>query len=187
MKRFRRGVSLSELLVVMTACTALMTLSSQLVCRVMRTQVESRALADAERNTMRMADSFRHDVHRAQSFSIDLAAAGDVPFLRLELAGGRSVLYSRANGLVLRRESGAEQPSSREEFQLPAAAKLTVQKLDSPRRLQLTLSVDPAAQLRSDGKNSTNWPLIPVGLQAEAIVSGDSRFAAAPVAEEPAE
>jgi hypothetical protein len=187
MKRARRGISLSELLVVMTACTALMTLSSQLVCRVMRIQVESRGLADAERNTMRLAGNFRSDVHRAQSFAIDPAAAGEAPFLRIVLAGGRSVAYSRQSGAVLRQESGAEQPTAREEFKLPAAAELNVRELDSPQRLELTLSVDPAAQLRRDGKSVSDWPLIPVSLQAEAIVSRDSQFASGPAVEESAE
>ena len=57
MNHRRRGVSLTELLVVMTACTVVMTLTSQLICRVMRIQVESRAHVDVERNAMRLADN----------------------------------------------------------------------------------------------------------------------------------
>ena len=50
-KRHRRGVSLVELLVVMSAATVILTLSTGLIHRIMHAQSKARVLADMERTT----------------------------------------------------------------------------------------------------------------------------------------
>ena len=187
MNHRRRGVSLTELLVVMTACTVVMTLTSQLICRVMRIQIESRAQFDVERNAMRLADQFRSDVHQAESAVTDAATLGENVLLQLEFADGQQAEYSRHEGTVLRQVSRAQEPIAREEFEFPAACKLAIQETGSPPRLVLTLSTSPLAA-RANGDNQlVSVPMIPASLQVEAEIGRDARFTATPQGEEASE
>jgi hypothetical protein len=179
----RRGISLTELLVVMTACSALVTLSSGLICRIMRVHVESRAYNDAERNANRLADSFRRDVHRAQSITPNRAANRDSMLLQLELADGRQAEYSWQNDTVLREESGADRPSSREEFALPTTCELAIEELDAPRRIVMTVSSDLKARLLDDPKVRPVGHLVAINLQVEAVVGRDAKITANSVVE----
>lgn len=63
-KWYRRGVSLIELLVVMSAATVILTLSTGLIHRIMHAQSKARGLAEIERTTLRLGNRFRRDVHR---------------------------------------------------------------------------------------------------------------------------
>lgn len=183
----RRGVSLSELLVVMTACSALLTLSSGLVCRMMRVHIDARAYNDAERNAARLSESFRRDVHRAQSISRPLATRRDAALLTFEFSDGRKGIYSRQNGTVLREESGADRPISRDEFDLPPACELEIEELDTPSRIVLTVSSDLRAQLHEDPRVQPVGKLVPINLRAEAVVGRDAKITAPSLAEEASE
>lgn len=179
----RRGMSLTELLVVMTACSALLTLSSSLVCRVMRVHVDARAYDNAERNATRLADSFRRDVHRAQSVTRGLASSRDSLLLQLEFSDGSHAKYSWLQSTVLREESSPDHPAAREEFELPASCDLAIEEVDAPRRVVLTLSSDIKARLQEDPKVRPIGQLVPVAMQVEAVVGRDARLTASPVAE----
>lgn len=187
MNSSRRGVSLSELLVVMTACSALLTLSSSLVCRMMRLHVDSRAYESAERNANRLADNFRRDVHRAQFITRDPATGRDAVLMQVELSDGRNAKYSWQDGTVLREESGAERPAARDEFELPAACDLTIGELDAPRRLVLTVSSDLKARLQEDPRVRPVGHLIPIHLQVEAVVGRDAQLTASAAVEDASE
>lgn len=180
----RRGLSLSELLVVMTACSALLTLSSGLVCRMMRVHIDARAYNDAERNATRLSDSFRRDVHRARSVSRPPAAGRDAALVTFEFSDGRKGIYSRQNSTVLREESGADRPISREEFDLPPACELEIEELDAPPRVVLTVSSDLRAQLHEDPRKLPVGKLVPINLRAEAVVGRDAKITAPSSVEE---
>lgn len=179
----RRGMSLTELLVVMTACSALLTLSSSLVCRVMRVHVDARTYDNAERNATRLADNFRRDVHRTQSVAPGLTKSRDPVFLQLEFSDGGHAKYSWQDGTVLREESSPDGPASREEFELPASCDLTIEEFDAPRRVVLTLSSDLKTRLQEDSKVRPIGQFVPVNLQVEAVVGRDARLTASPVVE----
>lgn len=183
----RRGVSLSELLVVMTACSALLTLSSGLVCRVMRVHVDTRAYNSAERNATRLADNFRRDIHQATSVVRDRASSRDSVFLHLELPGGREAKYSWEHGIVVREESGSDQPTSREEFELPMTCDLAIEELESPRRIALTLSSNLKARMQDDPKVRPVGQLILVNMHVEAVVGRDAKITATSAVEGEAE
>ncbi len=170
----RRGASLAELLVVMTACSVVMTLTSQLVCRVMRIQIESRAQVDVERNAMRLSDQFRSDVHRAKSAVTDDGDLAESVVLRLEFADGRLAEYSWDHGTAVRQVSGGEGPAARDEFEFPATADLAIQKTGTPPRLVLTLSTTPPAKPIGSDKPLAQPPTIPASLQAVAVIGRDT-------------
>jgi hypothetical protein len=184
MKSRRRGVSLSELLVVMTACTVVMTITSQLICRVMQIQIQSRAQADTERNAIRLSTRFRSDVHQAKSTTTGAADADSGVLLRLTLADEREVQYSRRQGKVFRQESGTGKPIGREEFEFPASCDVQMEKLQRPERLVLTIrSNQPTGQPGTE-RGGSSAPTAPASIRVEAVVGADLRLLPTPGVDE---
>jgi hypothetical protein len=172
----RRGISLTELLVVMSACGVVISLSSSLVCRVMRIEIESRSLAAVERNALRLSEQFRHDVQQAQTAETPDNSAGEAVFLRLRFADGRQAEYSRQDDIILRKVSGNGLPTAREEFEFPATSRLEMQIVGSPQRIVLTISTPPVVATPSDDQPFQALNQRPVSLHAEATLGRDLRF-----------
>lgn len=174
--RTRRGVSLIELLMTMSACTVVLTLTGVLLQRAMRVQIESRAAASAERNALRLAAQFRGDVHEAKSVAANASAGGGEAFLRLELDGGRNVEYSRHENVLQRVESGGDKPAWREEFAFPAVSQLTIDQEDSPPRVALTLGATRVETRPTDAKPLVRPIAAALHFHVEAIVGQNHRF-----------
>jgi hypothetical protein len=140
-----------ELLVVMSACSVILTMSASLIHRAMRTQSESRAFYDAQRSALRLARQFRDDVHHATTASLNRGELGENVVLRLQFAGERTAEYGHADSEVLRNLSRRGGAISREEFAFPSPIKLDVRQEDSPPRIVLTITAerDAAAATRS--------------------------------------
>ena len=166
--RKKRGVSLVELLVVMSAATVILTMSTTLIHRLMRTQSRARLVADGERSSLRLSESFRNDVHRARSSRIDQTNLPDDVLVRLQLTDGTSVEYGQENAKILRvaRESG--KVVAREEFAFPASIEATLKRPDDQ---SLVLTVTARAERASpvDGHPPMPAEFIPVDLQVAAL------------------
>lgn len=115
-KSHRRGVSLIELLVVMSAATVILTLSTGLIHRIMHAQSKARGLADSERTTLRLGDRFRQDVHQATQVTVDKSQLADGSFLRLQLADGSSLEYRREDATIQCVQLDGSRTIAREEF-----------------------------------------------------------------------
>src|SRR3954454_16961207 len=100
--KVRRGVSLTELLLLMSSYTMILTMCAVLLHRVMRVQIESRSFVDAERTSERLGDQFRQDVHQATTADVDAAKLKNDVFLRLQLPDSQTIEYIRLKGNVLR-------------------------------------------------------------------------------------
>lgn len=174
--RTRRGVSLIELLVTMSACTVVLTLTGVLLQRAMRVQIESRAAASAERTALRLATQFRRDVHEAKSVTANASAGGGEVFLRLGLDGGRNVEYSRRENVVQRVESGGDKPTWREDFAFPSVSEMTIKQEESPRRLAITITAPRTEPLATDAKPLLRPIAIPMYFHVEPIVGQNHRF-----------
>lgn len=181
MKRSRRGVSLAELLVVMIACMTLITLSSQLICRVMRAHIDSRGNADVERNALRLSRQFRSDAHRA--FEVEVDADGKGGLVALELASGEVAEYRYHDHDIVRTLSREGQLVRVEEYAFPESIKCNVEQLRDPTRLQLTALAMPSP-IRILGITDSKQPALiqpsnPVHLHVEVVVGRDLRLASA--------
>jgi hypothetical protein len=189
MKPSRRGVSLAELLVVMIACVAVISLSSQLICRVMRAQMDSRGHADVERNALRLSRQFRCDVHRA--VKAEIALDKNEVLATLELAGGDVAEYRCDNQEIERTILRNGERVSLEEYRFPETIKCDVKQLSDPPRLQLTaLAVPTPVQVlgKSEAEEFVAMPPAnPVHLRIEAVLGRDQRMASAVASEEVAE
>ncbi|HND56023.1 MAG TPA: hypothetical protein PLV92_26590 [Pirellulaceae bacterium] len=63
----RPGATLVELLIVMSACSVVLTTSAVLMHRVFRAHSQSQAFLASQRNGQRFAEQLRRDIHRATS------------------------------------------------------------------------------------------------------------------------
>jgi hypothetical protein len=169
----RRAVSLIELLLAMSACTVILTMSATLIHRVLHVQSKSRAIFDGERAAMRLSDQFRHDVHAAAAAETNGASLGAGVILRLQLEGGETVEYRRAEGTVLRVVLDGDATQAREQFNFPADIDLTVRK-ESPGLVTLSITSPLPDSAAAMGANRP-LPAGPLSLQSTARLN---RFAA---------
>jgi hypothetical protein len=183
----RRGVSLVELTIIMSACTVVLTLSAVLMHRAMRTYAQATACRDAERSAMRLSDQFRLDVHQARAGSIDRATLGAGVVLRLELADGQTAEYRRQESAILRILSKDGSAVSRDEYVFSPSCKVNVVEAFEPRRISLTIATAPADPPVGNAKRPLAMEEVPVSLQAEAVLGRDARFAIVPSAQEKSE
>lgn len=173
----RRGISLVELLTVMSGFVVLLSLCAGLMHKAMQTQSRTRYFFEAERTALRLADQFRADVHRAlalEAESEDASGVVDVLVL-LSLPGNEKVSYRREGASVVRILSHEDDVVSRENFALTSLGELAVEELDSPRRLTLTLAVAPEETLPSLGRPAAGVRVSPVSFQVTAVAGRDWR------------
>ena len=140
MMRPRSAVSIAELLVVMSACSIILTMSAALIHQAMRTQSDARAFYDAERSALRLARQFRHDVHNATAASADGGDRGESVLLKLQLQDGRTVEYGHSAGKVLRVLSQQGRAAGYEEFAFSSPIELDIGQAESPLRITLTIT-----------------------------------------------
>jgi hypothetical protein len=167
----RRGVSLVELLLTMSACTVILTMSAALTHRVMHTQSRMRAFHDTERSALRLASAFRRDVHQAASaVTNDGELAGN--FLRLQLPEGETIEYRHEQGSVTRVHKQSSNLTAHEAYIFPAEVELTVRREAANR---IVLTIVPA--LRSEDSEAGSPSMThttPAHLQVEATLSRDA-------------
>jgi hypothetical protein len=183
----RRGVSLIELLLIMSACTVILTMSAALMHRVMHTHSKARAFGDVERTSLRLANQFRQDVHAANDANVGTDLGKGV-ILRLQLPGEERIEYGHRQGKVTRVTWEANKATSREEFAFPAEIELQIRR-NMPRMVLLSITSLPintaADSLAADAAERPMIAfLVPVSLQVEAMLGRNRDFAAAPASQE---
>jgi hypothetical protein len=127
MKR-RRAVSLVELLLAMSACTVILTLSAALVHRMLHAQSRTRAFFDAERTALRLSRQFRRDVEEATSATTPNEVTAEGVFLTLEMPGDRTVEYRRTSAAISRIELENGNTPSRDAFVFPTDREIIVRQ-----------------------------------------------------------
>ena len=175
----RRAVSLVELLVVMSACTVLLSISASLIHRAMHAESRSRSFYSVERNALRLSQQFRHDVHQAISATVIETLSDADAFLRLTTSEAETLEYRRRDGVVLRAIMQDGKDLSRETYAFPASSRHVIREVGHPRRLVLTITADPKEMPEAGGMQPWNQFATRVAFQAEAILARDFRFAPA--------
>jgi len=181
--RFRRGVSLVELLLTMSACTVILTMSAALIHRVMHTQSKMRAFHDPERSALRLSNAFRRDVHRALGAETNDAELQDNVFLRLQLPEGETIEYRQLQGKVTRVQAAIGKPIANEAFAFPPEIELVIRR-ESPNRMCLTITPDLRVQAAGDGHSPSIAHATPAHLLVEATLNRNSRLSNAKAAQE---
>jgi hypothetical protein len=173
--RIRRGVSLVELLLAMSACTFILSLSVALIHRVMHAQSSARRFDDVERSAARLASSLREDVHRAASATMPDAALGEGAFLRLQVSG-QTIEYRHADGTVFRLALDGDKTASRDQFPFPAGIQLTVRQ-ETPRLISIAISSETKDVQVNDSQSASPAFTVPVSIQIQAVLERDRLFA----------
>jgi hypothetical protein len=172
----RRGISLVEMLIVMTGCSTILTLSGVLLNRAMQAQLQTRDYFDGERTALRLADQWRRDVHATRDARTDPADLPEGVFLRLELPDGQTVDYRRTDAGILRTVAGDGAVATREQYRFAPIGEIAVNELASPRRLRLTIAA-PYEKARGSDSPAALSHQSPISLQVEAVLGRDRRLA----------
>jgi prepilin-type N-terminal cleavage/methylation domain-containing protein len=135
----RDGVSLIELLVVMSATSIILSLSAGLIHRIMHAESKARSLGTIERTSLRLANTFRRDVHDASNAITDRAQLTDGAFVRLNSSGGKRIEYRREQRVIRRIQLDGERIVVRDEFAFPTDFEMNLQ-YDGSRLLVLAVS-----------------------------------------------
>jgi len=147
--RSRRGVSLVELLIVLSATTAVIGLSGKLMHQMMHAQSRANAMQQGERSALRLSAQFRGDVHRAREASV----AGEAGNMAVTLLGSDAgeIQYRLEGEAVVRTVADDEKgQTAREVYRFPGAVELSFEPLEGPPRLRLRLE-PPTLVVRTGG------------------------------------
>jgi hypothetical protein len=167
----RGGVSLIELLGLMSSCTIILTMSAVLLHRMMRVQIDTRAFVDIERNSSRLSQQFRQDVHQATAAMLgDSTLKGNV-FLQLHLPPETTIEYSRLEGAISRNVSHSGKLTARDEFAFEQLDKVVVAEADSPKRIILTITNPLVEHAADKSEQLKSLKSVPVSLQVEAVMN----------------
>jgi hypothetical protein len=169
----RRGVSLVELLLTMSACSVILTMSAALIHRVMHTQSKIRACGDVERSALRLSNAFRGDVRRATQAVTETANLEEQTLLRLQFTSGEFIDYRHSEGTVTRVHTKSGEPTALEAFPFPPDIDVAVRPA-GPHRLQLTITSRPLEAGSVKGEMQSAAFAVRVALHVEATLSRDS-------------
>ena len=122
----RPGVSLVELIVLMSAASVILSLSAGLIHRMMHAESRARSVAAVERTSLRLAEALRRDIHAASSAVTDPSQLTDGAFLRLESAEKGRIDYRLEDLTIHRLQLDAEQIVAREQFLFPTDIELKI-------------------------------------------------------------
>jgi hypothetical protein len=192
----RRATSLIELLIVMSACTVVLTLSAELIHRVMRAQSRSQAIANSQRSAQRLANAFRGDVHNTVRFETDSGSLGEGGLIKLTPTIGPAVEYRHKNRTIERVVIGeasdeestngeAEQSvTAREQFIFSSEVDVTVGQEEEAKLV--TLSVKPLVDDRHGDEASLRSRAFeaPVYLEVQSTLGRTARFVRSAESEE---
>lgn len=168
-----RGVSLVELLLALSACGVILTLSTGLIERIMRAEMRSRDYVNVERTALRLSNMFRRDVWQAAEATI--SADGAKEFLRLSLGAERSLEYRQQSGTIVRTHLDGEQAVSREYFAFPNEAEIRFEQ-PSPRLITLRISIPTPPTNGESDQLPHNAFTPPIHLEIAARIARDAAF-----------
>jgi len=169
-RNLRQGVSLTELLVLMSLCAMILSMSGMLLHRVMRIDVDSRLFVATERSCSRLDRQFREDIHEATSVNIKNATPAVGEFLVVQLPYEQTVTYSRSNGGIERIASRKGKVASRDEFAFQSSSNVELREEESPRRVIFSVTSPLPDQTNDKTKQVLSLKAVPIGLLVEACV-----------------
>ena len=137
----RNGSTLIELVLSMSAGSAVMLLAISLVHQTMMLTERSRHLSDNSRTLDQLAQNFRRDVHLATELKVD--AKG---MLSVRSADGSQITYVVQNHSVVRQRKHTAEENKQDRYQLAVDASAIFQGIQEPDRATLTVRGEPGLQ-----------------------------------------
>jgi hypothetical protein len=154
--RTRRGVSLVEILIVMSAITVVISLSGKIMHQMMHAHSRAQRMMQGERTALRLSAQLRRDVHRAEEVQI----AGEVPQQTITLRGPElgEVQYRAEGETVLRSGGKPGAMAARESFVFPGRIHVAWEQLAGPARLRVQVQPPIDDKGRPDARSSREVP-----------------------------
>jgi hypothetical protein len=166
----RRGVSLTELLLLMSSYTIILSMCAVVLHRVMRFEIDSRSFVDVERTSARLSHQFRQDVNQAAAAETVANKLQGNTFLKLHYSGNKTVEYLWSKGKVSRIVSRDGKIGARDEFAFETTCKLTARQDKSPDRVAISIT-SPTLDSTSDrAEQLQTYKSVPIGLYIEASI-----------------
>lgn len=167
--RHRTGLSLIELVVVMSACAVLLTLSATFLQRAFLAQVRSRTAAHLHLTLLRLEQSVRNDVHGASTAETGDAKLMPGVVLRLENLQDEVIEYRRQGSSLERVQFAAGEIKSRETFSFPREIDPKV-LFPQPRLVVLSITADDEMEVDAP----------PIHVRIETVLQRDRGGASIP-------
>lgn len=130
----RNGSTLIELVLSMSAGSAVMLLAISLVHQTMMLTEWSRHRSDNNRTLDQLAQNFRRDVHLATELKVDGKGT-----LTVISANGSQISYVVQNHSVVRQRKQTAEENEQERYQLAEDASASIQGIQEPDRATLTI------------------------------------------------
>lgn len=163
----RQGASLVELLLVMSSCTVILTMSAGLIHRLLHAQSRTRAFVDGERSALRLASQFRRDVHEATSAVTDAEQLNTGELLRLTEPAEQTVVYLGQQGAIVRLLTEGGRSVAREEYRFAGEFRPEIRR-ETQGLITLTLASPPEQTIPVEGVRRKSTEAPPVSLQIAA-------------------
>ena len=137
----RRGVSLVEMLVVITIAAAMVGLAATMIHLLLGAEHEATKASRFSASVMRLARSFRDDVHAAREVQLPLPEPGKPATLVATVEGGRRIRYEIAANVATRFESDGADETQRENFYFSPRSQLQFESVGDRGLVRLTIQM----------------------------------------------
>jgi hypothetical protein len=175
--KLRRGVSLTELLLLMSSYTVILSMCGVLLHRVMRVEIDSRSFVEVERTSTRLSRQFRQDVNQAVTAETDATSLQNSAFLRLQLSDNQSIEYRWLEGSVVRTLFQDGRGSAHEEFAFDPSCKLIVRQDKPANRIVLSIAREALDSISDRTEQLRRYKACPMGLHVEASIGHETGIA----------
>lgn len=119
----RRGMTLVEVLLTITASTMVVGVAGGLLHRGLRLEAASRETLHGERTALVLARQFRADIRAARTVACTADGLPADVVLRVQPAGEGAIVYRAARGGLVREQPLPTNRMAREAFSFPAAVR----------------------------------------------------------------
>jgi hypothetical protein len=137
----RRGITILEIMVVMTGVAVMLALCAVTIHLLMRLSDDGHTRLSASVSLERLGRQVRQDAHASDTAQLDQKAAGKTASLRLSLEPNHDVLYQPQRREVVRVETQDGKLSRRESYSLPPGSDSRFELRDEGARRLVVLVV----------------------------------------------
>ena len=137
----RAGISLTELLVVMTIGSVLIGVTGTMIHRLLAADYEATRAARFATSVARLSRAFRTDVHAARNIELPVPNEGQRAVVVATLADGHQVRYELDAHLATRVETRDGAPIHRDVYHFPPRSQLRCSRGVDDRLLKLELDL----------------------------------------------
>jgi hypothetical protein len=137
----RRGISLVEMLVVITVAAAMMGLTVTTIHRLLGAEHDVTRQMRYAASVARLAQVFRDDLHAAREIEAPVAEPGKPPALLVVFPDARRARYELDRHLATRVELDRENETHHDSFYFPPGSRLEFERARDERLVRLTIDM----------------------------------------------